>query len=74
MDDQQRKTLQSLLRMSARRHPRDQPLEELELSAKTHLGLYRQEGDAEGAAIYALLLEIIQRAKSWEEVERLAHE
>jgi hypothetical protein len=64
-------TLQSLLRVSEARSPRDEPLEVLQMTVKTRLGLYQQENDEEGVAIYKPLLRLVQAAKSWEEVSQL---
>ena len=58
MDDQQRQTLESLLRTTEKVPPQHR-LEALEVAARTNWELYRQESDEEGMAIYAPLLKLI---------------
>jgi hypothetical protein len=53
--------------------PPAERLEALEMAVKTNYGLYQQEKDREGMAIYAPLLPLVQQAKGVEELEALAN-
>ena len=64
-------TLQSLLRTTGSRGTPAEKLERLQVAVQTHLGLYQQEGDVEGAKIYESLWQLVGQAKSLEAVERL---
>lgn len=70
MENLQRETLQSLLRITAKTPPQHQQ-EEIEMAVKTRLGLYNQEDDPEGAKVYKELLPLVQR-HSRKELEQLA--
>ena len=70
LDAHQRMTLQHYLK-SAMKDPPEHRLEALQMAFKVHHGLYQQEGDAEGAAIYKPLLDAAMKAKSVEELEAL---
>jgi hypothetical protein len=70
MDDQQRATLQSLLR-STEKVPPQHRLEAIEVSVNTHLGLYRQERDQSGARIYEGLKSLVEHATSVADLEKL---
>ena len=70
METQQRLTLQSHL-MSTRKTPPQHRLEEIQQGLKVHLGLYEQEGDKAGAAIYRPLVALANKAKSVAELEAL---
>ena len=63
MDNQQLKTLQNLLRTTEASPPQHR-MEEMEMAAATNWGLYQQEGDKEGMAIYAPLLQLIRSSES----------
>jgi hypothetical protein len=63
--------LQSLLRTTGSRGTPAEKLERLQVAVQTHLGLYQQEGDVEGAKIYGPLWQLVGQAKSLEAVERL---
>ena len=63
MIEAQQKTLQSLLN-STKKLPPQERLEAMLVSAKTNLGLYQQENDQQGAAIYSPLVELIQESQS----------
>ena len=69
MDDQQRRTLESLL-TNTETVPPQYRLETLEVAARTNWELYRQEGDEEGMAIYAPLLRLIQQSDSVEKIRQ----
>ena len=68
MDDQLREILQSLLRITKGTPPQHR-MEELEMSARTHLGLYEQENNHLGATIYRDALKQILEAESAEALE-----
>ena len=68
LDDQQRKTLASHLR-STKDTPPQHRLEEVQQGLKVNLGLYEQEKDSEGAAIYRPLVALANKAKSVAELE-----
>ncbi len=70
MDAQRQETLQSLLRSTTKTPPQHR-LEEIRQAIKVHYGLYRQERDAEGMALYRPLLEAAQQAQSVEDLLRL---
>lgn len=70
MDDQRRQTLQSLLRSTTKTPPQHQ-LEEIRQALKVHYGLYQQERDAEGMALYRPLLQAANQAQSVEELKNL---
>lgn len=67
MGAQQRKTLQSLLRITKGSHQ----LEEMRAAASTRLQLYQQEKDKEGVSIYEPIVRALEKARSMEEVESL---
>ena len=69
MENQQHKTLQSLLRITAS-SPEQHRLEEMEAAARTRYLLYKQERDLQGAKIYATVLRKIQNARSVKELEK----
>jgi hypothetical protein len=64
-------SLQSLIR-SASRDPVEHRLECLEVAAKTHHGLYLQENDAVGAAIYSPIIKMVEQCSSWDEMLKVA--
>jgi hypothetical protein len=68
MDDQLRVTLQSLLRIT-KGTPQQHRMEELEMSARTHLGLYERENNLIGATLYRNALKQILEAESAEALE-----
>ena len=68
MDNQQRRTLESHL-MSTKGIAPQHRLEALQQGLKVHLGLYEQEKDSEGAAIYRPLVALANKAKSVAELE-----
>ena len=70
MDDQQLKTLQSLLRTTEKVPPQHR-MEALQVATRTQFGLYQQEGDQEGMAIYEPLVLLTQQAESPEQLEAL---
>ena len=49
--------------------PAQHRLEAIEMGLATHLGLYQQEGNSEGAALYQPLVELVRRAKSLEDLQ-----
>lgn len=69
MDNQQRKTLQSLLRITPRTEGPAQVLDEIRMALTTRLGLYQQEKDAEGVALIKPVLQLAQKARTVEELE-----
>lgn len=71
LTDAQREILRSLLK-TTRRVPPQYRLEEIQMGPATHYELYRQEGDKEGMALYKPLLDLVNKAKSVEELEALA--
>lgn len=66
MKNLQRETLLSHLRTMEKVPPQHQ-LEEVQQMMKVHHGLYKQEGDAEGMAIYEPLLKLALNAKTMDE-------
>ena len=66
----QRMTLQHYLNTAAKAPPERQ-LEELQMAFKVHHGLYLQEKNEEGAAIYKPLLDAAMKAKDVAELEAL---
>ena len=70
LDEHQRMSLQHYLKSVAKDPPEHQQ-EALQMAFKVHHGLYTQEKDAEGAAIYKPLLDAAMKAKSVEELEAL---
>ena len=70
METQQRLTLQSLLQKSKKIPPQHR-LEVVQQGLIVNLGLYEQEGDKAGAAIYRPLVALANKAKSVAELEAL---
>jgi hypothetical protein len=62
--------MQSLLRSTTKTPPQHQ-LEEIRQALKVHYGLYQQERDAEGMALYRPLLQAANQAQSVEELKNL---
>ncbi len=69
MDNQRQLTLRSLLRSTTKTPPQHR-LEEIKQAIKVQHGLYQQERDAEGMALYRPLLQAVQKVKSVEELEK----
>jgi hypothetical protein len=77
MDVLQRKTLQSHLKIMEETPAQAQPHEQMDMvrqAVNTHLVLYEQEKDKEGAAIYAPLVDALNNAKTLQEVKALVAE
>jgi hypothetical protein len=60
--------MQSLLKRVKADPPQEQ-LEEVQAALLTSHGLYQQEGDKEGAAIYQPLVQLAQQAKSIQDLQ-----
>lgn len=67
MTETQRETLQNLLQ-TTQNLPPEERMEALLVSTSTHLGLYQQESDREGVAIYASLVDLIRESNSLTEL------
>jgi hypothetical protein len=65
-------SLQSHMRITAK-DPIEHRLECLEVAARTNHGLYSQENDFEGAAIYSPLITMVTQCTSWEEMQTVAN-
>ena len=70
MDDEQRAILKSHLKTTEKVPPQHR-LEAVEMGLATHLGLYQQEGNSEGASLYRPLVELVRKAKNVAELEAL---
>ncbi len=70
MDNLQRETLQSLLKITEKT-PQQHRLEEIEVALNTRLQLYQQEDDRSGARVYQKLKPLVEKAQSVEELESL---
>ena len=51
--------------------PAEYRLEAVEMGLATHLGLYQQEGNSEGASLYRPLVELVRKAKNVADLEAL---
>ena len=71
MDNLQRETLQSLLRLT-KKTPEPHRLEEVQAALNTRLQLYQNESDKAGALVYQRLKPLVEKAKSAQELEQLA--
>lgn len=65
------RSLQSHMRISAKK-PLEHRLECLEVAARTNYGLYSQESDFEGAAIYSPIIAMVEKCSTWEELQTVA--
>lgn len=65
-------SLQSLMN-SMEKNPLEHRLECLEVAARTHHGLYSQENDFEGAAIYSPLITMVKQCTTWDEMVKVAN-
>jgi hypothetical protein len=65
-------SLQSLIN-SMEKNLLEHRLECLEVAARTHHGLYSQENDFEGAAIYSPLITMVTQCTTWEEMINAAN-
>jgi hypothetical protein len=70
MDEVQLKALQNLL-ATTRNVPPQHRMEALQVASRTQYGLYQQEGDQHGMAIYEPLVLLTQQAESPEQLEAL---
>jgi hypothetical protein len=67
----QKETLRFLLRVGVDKKLEDNiNLECVQVALLTHLGLYLQEGDEEGAEVYLQLRSIVTSAKSISDIEK----
>ena len=66
----QRSILQSLLKTTERTPP-EHRLEELQVAAAVHLGLYKQERNQEMVNVWSPLAAALKKAKTVEEVEAM---
>jgi hypothetical protein len=73
MDAQRQKILQSHLRSLIRTPPQYQ-LEVVRQGLRVNHGLYKQEGDVEGAELYRPLVEAANSARSVEELIHLVQQ
>jgi hypothetical protein len=60
------------MRLTAR-DPIEHRLECLEVAARTNHGLYSQENDFEGAAIYSPLITMVTQCTTWDEMVKAAN-
>ena len=65
-------SLQSHMRITAK-DPIEHRLECLEVAARTNHGLYSQENDFEGAAIYSPIITMVEQCTTWEEMQNVAN-
>jgi len=65
-------SLQSHMRITAK-DPIEHRLECLEVAARTNYGLYSQENDFEGAAIYAPIITMVEQCTTWEQMQTVAN-
>ena len=65
-------SLQSHMRITAK-DPIEHRLEYLEVAARTNHGLYSQENDFEGAAIYSPIITMVEQCTTWEEMQNVAN-
>jgi hypothetical protein len=65
-------SLQSLMRITAK-DPIEHRLECLEVAARTNHGLYSQENDFEGAAIYSPIITMVEQSSTWAEMQTAAN-
>jgi hypothetical protein len=65
-------SLQSHMRITAK-DPIERRLECLEVAARTNYGLYSQENDFEGAAIYSPIITMVEQCTTWEEIQTVAN-
>jgi len=65
-------SLQSHMRITAK-DPIERRLECLEVAARTNYGLYSQENDSEGAAIYSPIITMVEQCTTWEEMVNVAN-
>ena len=65
-------SLQSHMRITAK-DPIEHRLECLEVAARTNHGLYFQQNDFEGAAIYSPIITMVEQCTTWEEMQNVAN-
>ena len=65
-------SLQSHMRITAK-DPIEHRLECLEVAARTNHGLYSQQNDFVGAAIYSPIITMVEQCTTWEEMQNVAN-
>ena len=65
-------SLQSHMRITAK-DPIEHRLECLEVAARTNHGLYSQQNDFVGAAIYSPIITMVEQCTSWDEMVKVAN-
>ena len=65
-------SLQSHLRL-IENNPIEHRLECLEVAARTNYGLYSQENDFEGDAIYSPIITMVEKCTTWDEMQTVAN-
>ena len=65
-------SLQSHMRITAK-DPIEHRLECLEVAARTNHGLYSQQNDFVGAAIYSPIITMVEQCTTWEEMQTVAN-
>lgn len=65
-------SLQSHMRITAK-DPIEHRLECLEVAARTNHGLYSQQNDFVGAAIYSPIITMVEQSTTWEEMQTVTN-